>query len=147
MKQLQADTAQLAAKLRTLNSAFALTPEKPHSVLIVMEKVDPVYVSEAKNAFSGFNQEEYYSQVLTTENASLNDTLKMVVIGNFQKDSDALNYLQKVKALAPRQIVPSLPVNKYSFLIISGANLELLLNSKDLPAYRKFLSAAYPGKF
>jgi hypothetical protein len=65
MKKLQADTAQLAAKLRTMNSAFALTPDKPHSVLIVMNKVDPVYVSEAKNAFNGYNQENFYSQSLT----------------------------------------------------------------------------------
>jgi hypothetical protein len=65
MKKLQADTAQLAAKLRTMNSAFALTPDKPHSVLIVMTKVDPVYVSEARNAFNGYNQENFYSQSLT----------------------------------------------------------------------------------
>jgi hypothetical protein len=49
--------------------------------------------------------------------------------------------------MAPRQIVPWLPKNNYSFLLISGANLELLLKNKDMDAYRKFLMAAYPGKF
>jgi outer membrane protein assembly factor BamD (BamD/ComL family) len=147
MKKLQADTAQLAAKLRTLNSVFSLTPDKPHAVILVLNKVDPVYVSEAKNAFSRFNTENYYSQSLTTDNASLADTLKTVVISGFATDKDAADYLQKVKALSPREIIPWLPANKYTFLIISATNLELLLNNKDMPAYRKFLSAAYPGKF
>jgi len=147
MQKLRDDTARLAAKLRTLNSVFSLTPDKPHSVLILLDKVDPVYVNETKNAFSRYNTEEFYSLALKTENAALTDTLKMVVIGNFGNASDALDYLQKVKALAPRQIVPWLPANKYSFLIISAPNLDLLLNNKDMSAYRTFLKAAYPEKF
>ena len=129
-----------------MNSAFALAPDKPHSVVIVMNKVDPVYVSEAKNAFNGYNQENFYSLSLTAENASLNDSIKMVVIGNFPTDKAALDYLQNLQPIAPRQIVPWLPANKYTFLIISGPNLQLLLNNKDLNAYRQFLSAAYPGR-
>lgn len=147
MQKLKDDTARLAAKLRTLNSVFSLNPDKPHSVIILLDKVDPVYVSETKNAFSRYNSEEFYSLSLNTENATLTDTLKMVVISNFGNANDALDYLQKVKALAPRQIVPWLPANKYTFLIISAPNLDLLLNNKDMPAYRTFLKAAYPGKF
>ena len=71
----------------------------------------------------------------------------MLVIGNFPTDKDALNYLNSVKALAPRQIVPWLPADKYVFLIMSGPNLQVLLNNKDLNAYHQFLSVAYPGKF
>jgi hypothetical protein len=147
MKKLQADTAQLAATLRTMNSAFALTPDKPHSVVIVMTKVDPVYVSEAKNAFNGYNQENFYSQSLTSDNVSLSDSVKLLVISGFATDADAITYLQKVKPLAPHQIVSWLPADKYTFIIISAANLSVLMNSKDMAAYRKFLSAAYPGKF
>ena len=40
-----------------------------------------------------------------------------------------------------------MPAGKYTFLIISDASLKLLLSNNDLPAYLKFLSAAYPGKF
>jgi outer membrane protein assembly factor BamD (BamD/ComL family) len=141
------DSALTAAKLKTINSAFSLKPDIPHSVVIVMTKVDPVYVSEARNAFNGYNQENFYSQQLTADNASLNDSVKMLVIGGFPADKEAMTYMNNMKALAPRQIVPWLPADKYVFLIISGANLQLLLNNKDLNAYRKFLSAAYPGKF
>jgi len=147
MARIKDSADRLAANLRSLNSVFSLTPDKPHSVAIVLNKVDPVYVNETKNAFSRYNTEEYYSQQLTTNSSDLSDSLKMVVIGNFGNANDALDYLQKAKALAPRQIVPWLPAGKYSFLIISGPNLDLLLNNKDLSAYRKFLQAAYPGKF
>jgi len=146
-ERLRADTAQLAARLRTRNSAFSLDPNSAHSVVIVMTKVDPVYVSEARNAFNGYDQENFYSQGLTAENASLNDSVKLLVIGSFPSDKEALSYLNPVRALAPRQIVPWLPADKYTFLIISAANWQMLLNNKDLNAYRKFLSAAYPGKF
>jgi outer membrane protein assembly factor BamD (BamD/ComL family) len=147
MKKLQVDTAQLAAKLRTLNSVFSLTPDKPHSVILVLDKVDPVYVSEAGNAFGRFNTENYYSKSLSTANASLSDSLKLVVINGFGSADDAREYLRQVKPLAPREIVPWLPAGKYTFLIISAPNLDLLLNNKDMAAYRKFLSAAYPGQF
>jgi hypothetical protein len=69
------------------------------------------------------------------------------MIGHFATDKEAITYLTNAKALAPRQIVPWLPAGKYNFLIISVANLQLLLNNKDLKAYRQFLSSAYPGKF
>jgi hypothetical protein len=114
---------------------------------MILDKVDPVYVSEAGNAFNRYNTETYYSLGLTTQNASLNDSLKVLVISNFGNSDAALDYLRNVKPMAPRSIIPWMPAGKYSFLIISAGNLELLLNNKDVNAYRKFLSAAYPDKF
>ena len=143
--KIKVDSA--VAKVQSLNSAFSLNPDAPHSVVMVMTKVDPVYVSEARNAFNGYNQENFYDKQLTGENASLSDSVKVLMIGTFASDKAALTYLTSAKALAPRQIVPWLPADKYTFLIISVANLQLLLNNKDLNAYHRFLSAAYPGKF
>ena len=141
------DSALAAAKLKNINSAFSLTPDAPHSVVIVMTKVDPVYVSEARNAFNGYNQENFYTLQLTAENASLSDSVKMLVIDGFKTDTAAITYMNNMKALAPRQIVPWLPADKYTFVIISDPNLQLLLNKKDLNAYHQFLNTAYPGKF
>lgn len=147
IRKLQADTAQLASHLRLLNSVFSFTPALPQDVIIVMDKVDPVYVTETRNAFNRYNLENYYSLSLTIDNSSVNDSLKLVVIGSFPNSDAAMEYLQKAKASAPREIVPWLPVNKYSFQVISGTNLQLLLSNKDMAAYRQFLMAAYPGKF
>jgi outer membrane protein assembly factor BamD (BamD/ComL family) len=146
-KVVTTDSAVAAAKLRSINSAFSLNPSAPHSVVLVMTKVDPVYVSEARNAFSGYNQENFYNLQLTADNASLSDSVKLLLISGFPTDKDALTYLTNVKALAPRQIVPWLPAGKYNFIIVSAPNMALLLGNKDLNAYRQFLNSAYPGKF
>jgi len=145
LRKLQADTAQLGAQIRALNSPFAYNPEQPHAVLIIMNKVDPVYVTESRNAFSRYNQENYFSRNLTTTSPDWTDTVKLVVINPFLNAAAASDYMKKAAALAPRELVPWLPVNKYSFVIISAANLELLLENKDIAAYRKFFLAIYPG--
>ena len=143
--KLKADTAQLQAKIRSSNSVFAYTPEKPHSVIVVLEKVDPVYVTETRNAFNRYNQENFYGQSLTIDNSAVSDTLKLVVISSFENAAAALEYMHKAQSMAPRDIIPWLPANKYSFLIISGPNLELLLNNKDMPAYKRFNALINPN--
>jgi len=146
VNKLKADTAQLLAKVRSSNSAFAYTPDKPHSVMILMDKVDPVYVTETRTAFSRYNQENFYGQPLTIDNSSVSDTLKLVVISSFPNAAAAQEYMHKAQAAAPRDIVPWLPANKYSFYIISGPNLELLLNSRDMPAYKRFDKLVNPNE-
>ncbi len=144
---MKADSVDLTKHVNTINSVFAYQPQNPHAVAILMNKVDPVYVTESRNAFTRFNKENYSGKSMEINNLSLNDTLKLVVINGFDNASDALSYLGKVQKQAPRDIVPWLPVAKYSFLIIDSPNLELLQNNKDLAAYRKFLAAYYPGQF
>lgn len=146
VKQLQADTAQLLAKVRSSNSTFSYTPEKPHSVIIVLDKVDPVYVTETRNAFGRYNQENYYGQSLTIDNSSVSDTLKLVVISSFENAAAAVEYMHKAQAAAPREVVPWLPANKYSFYIISGPNLDLLLHNRDMPAYQRFDKLVNPNE-
>jgi len=142
--KLRADSAAVAAKVKSSNSTFTFTPDKPHAVIIVLDKVDPVYVTETRNAFNRWNLENFYGQSLTIDNSALSDSLKLVVINSFQNSAAALDYLQKAKAATPREVVPWLPAGKYTFLIISAPNLQLLLSNKDMPGYRKFLTTAYP---
>jgi hypothetical protein len=145
--KLRADSAAVAAKVRNSNSTFTYTPDKPHAVIIVLDKVDPVYVTETRNAFNRWNLENFYSQALTIDNSTLNDSLKLVVINSFENSAAALDYLRKARAAAPREVVPWLPAGKYTFLIISAPNMQLLLSNKDMEGYKKFLTTAYPDKF
>ncbi len=138
----KADSLQAITKL-----AYTYTPEKQHAVVMIMTKVDPVYVNEAKNAFSRYNMENFYSQQLKINNLSLNDSVKMMVVDSFTNAASALDYMGKARALAPRQILPWLPANNYVFVVISETNLDLLLRNKDAEAYKKFLVAVYPIKF
>jgi len=129
------------------NTAFSFNPELPHSVVIVMDKVDPVYVSESRNAFNRYNKEKYYNKVIDITNQVLSDTTKLVVMSNFENASVALDYLEKTQKVAQREIVPWLPVGRYYFILISSPNLEILKSNKNMGEYKKFLSQSFPGKF
>ena len=148
LNKMRADSAKAAAaRISTLNSPFTFAPEQPHHVAIIMNKVDPVYISEARNAFNRFNKEEYYGKNLQVLNATLDDSIKLVLIEGFGNSNDAISYLEKARKLAPSDILPWLPAAKYSFIIITEQNLIVLTLNKDLENYRKFLSVYFPGKF
>jgi hypothetical protein len=119
-------------------SAYTFNAVAPHAVVVALTKVDPVYVTESKNAFNRYNQEKFYNKPITINNQSINDTLKLVVMTGFENAAVALDYLEQTQKVAASRIVPWLPAAKYSFLIISETNLELLKNKQDLNEYRKF---------
>ncbi|HEV3249573.1 MAG TPA: hypothetical protein VGZ71_01390, partial [Puia sp.] len=116
-------------------------------VVLVMTKVDPVYVTESKNAFDRYNRENFYGKVYETSQLPLSDTTKMMVIHGFDNAALALAYLDKAGNAAPREIIPWLPVNKFFFIIIDDQNLEILKANKDMSLYKKFLSVYSPDKF
>ncbi|MBL7697659.1 MAG: hypothetical protein JNK79_05855, partial [Chitinophagaceae bacterium] len=119
-------------------TAFTFRVEAAHSVIIVMDKVDPVYVTETRNAFNRYNQANYSLRPVEINNQVLNDTTRLVVMSGFDNAAMALDYMKKVQAAAATQIVPWLPAGKYSFLVISGENLEVLKNQQNLAEYRQF---------
>jgi len=140
------DSAQL--KRQTLFiSPFTWSPAKPQSVVLVMTKVDPVYVTESKNAFDRYNRENFYSKNYETSKQEINDTVKLMVIQGFDNTTAALTYLDKAGNAAPREIIPWLPATKYYFIVIDDQNLEILKANKDLQLYKKFLSVYEPEKF
>jgi outer membrane protein assembly factor BamD (BamD/ComL family) len=147
MQKLKSDSERLSKNLQTMQSVFAFTPDKPHNVAILITKVDQVYVTETRNAFNRYNRENYYNKKMDINNVSLDDSVKIVVISGFDNATDALSYLDQARKIAPREVIPWLPANKYSFLIISDENLGRLKTNKDITEYKKFLSAFYPGKF
>ncbi len=140
------DSAQ-AKKPPSFTSAFVSAPEKPHAVALIMNKVDPVYVTETKNAFDRYNRENFYGKQFDISLLTLNDSIRIVRISGFENSTAALEYLGKTSKIAGREILPWLPVNKYSFIIISDQNLETLEANKDIQTYRKFLSVYFPGAF
>lgn len=124
--------------VKEVPSSFSFNVEAPHMVVILMNKVDPVYVSESRNAFNRYNQEKFYNVPIEISNLPFNDSLKMVVMSGFSNAAVAREYLQKTQPVAATQIVPWLPAGKYSFMLISVTNLEVLQNNQDLESYRTF---------
>lgn len=125
--------------------AYTHNAAQQHYAVLVMDKVDPVYVNEAKNAFVRYHRERYYNQALETAPVMLTDDIRFLTIGKFADAAAAADYVEKTKKLTANDIIPWMPAAKYSFIIITDANLELLKNRKDLPDYKKFIQQYYPG--
>ena len=130
-----------------ISGAFVNTPNQPHYVVLVMDKVDPVYVNEAKNAFNRYNKEAYYNKQIDINPLPLTDDVRFMLIGKFDSAAVAIDYLEKARKLAPSDIIPWMPAPKYSFIIITENNLEILKNSKDVPAYKRFLVINFKDTF
>lgn len=129
------------------SSVFAYNPNESHYVVMLLNKVDVVYVNEAKNAFARYNRESFGGQPIEINIQPLDDNFKMAVMSGFEDAADAIAYVQKTKPVAGAQIVPWLAANKYSFMVISASNLEVLKANKQMELYQSFFKTNYPAQF
>lgn len=144
-KEIQAQAPPTDKKTAVIsNEVYTFTPTDTHYVMIIMDKVDPVFVSESRNAFTRFNRERYTSQQINSTNIALNKELNLLLIGPFANAGTAVSYIEAARPLAKTQIVPWLPLDKYSFTIISPANLSILQNNKDMAGFRTFMQKILP---
>ena len=124
---------------------FQWFPDKPHMVLMILEKVDPVYVSESKNAFNRYNQSNNFAAIKINKD-QLDAQKSLLVFDRFENAAAAFDYMNKIKRAAASE-VSWLSPSMYSFIIISDDNLNLLKQNKDLGLYKQLLNNQYPGKF
>jgi len=142
-----ADTVAKKPTIPKSNYIYTHTPDAPHYVAIIMDKVDPVFVNEAKNAFFRYNRERYSRLPLELEILPLTNDIKLLLVKGFASADPAVEYAQIARTLAPTEIIPWLTGNKYTFTIITAPNLELLKGTTDISVYKKFLEQYLPGKF
>ncbi len=126
---------------------YAFTPETPHYVVLVLNKVDRIFVNEAKNAYSRYDHNTFYNKRMTEELVDVDADNHLLLISPFKNAQEALDYVDKAKPITSSQIVPWLKGGKYSYSIINDKNLELLKNSKDIDQYKQFLEKYIPGRF
>ncbi len=128
-------------------NSFTFNAAEPQSVVLVLDKVDGVFVNEAKNALVRFNREKFYGKEFSYTNVKIDDTYTLMLVNGFANATEAVDYMDKTKPSAASKILPWLTADKYSFIIISAANLEILKNNKDVKGYLQLLQQALPGKF
>jgi hypothetical protein len=133
--------------IETKSAGYIFRPAEPQMVVLVLDKVDIVYVNEARVALNRYNKEKYSSQTLEVVTIPFDDNLKLVQIKSFSNAAEALSYLEKARSLAATEIFSWLPVDKYRFILLSEQNLEVLKEQKKLDIYIKFLKENLPGKF
>ena len=132
---------------RPMISSYTFRPDDKYFAVIILNKVDMVWVNETKNAFNIYNRGKYYNRQFEYNVSPLNSEYKLLLIGNFDNAAAAADYVQTVKPLSKPQIIPWLAVEKYSFTVISAANLEILKTQQDIGLYKQFIEKNLPGKF
>jgi outer membrane protein assembly factor BamD (BamD/ComL family) len=146
--QPKTDTTSLKAPVtEKKSSGYSFKASDAHMVVLVLDKVDVVYVNEARMALIRYNKEKFYNQPLEVVPYPLDDNIKLVQIKTFSDAGAALSYLEKTKSVAPSEIFSWLPADKYRFIIMTEQNLEVLKEQKNMDAYLKFLKENIPGKF
>jgi hypothetical protein len=127
-------------------SGFIFDPLEPQNVIMILTKVDPVYSSEARNAFNRMNSQSYSTNKIAISKDTLDSERTILVFSQFVDAQEAMKYMDKLKQAAPSQI-SWLPAQKYKFYIISDSNLQFLKENKNLQNYIDLLDNKYPGKF
>jgi len=125
---------------------FSFDANTPMLVVMVLDKVDPVYITEVKNAFNRYDRSKYAAKNIAIADAALDKDKSLLLFTPFTNADDAITYIQSLKTEASSQIT-WLPANKYSYILISESNLNLLKTNKNLKAYTDLLHSKYPEKF
>ena len=142
---IKADTATAKPSVA---KAFSYNPADAQFAVLLLDKVAPVFAGEAKNAFNRYDKQTFYNlPQLNATGVKLDDRYNLVLIGPFTDALGALDYIDKVKPVTAGKILPWLTPDKFSFLMISQANLDVLGENKDLEGYKKLIQKALPGKF
>ena len=139
--------ADTIAKKTVTPVPFTFNLNAPHYVMIILNKVDVVFGNEAKNAFFRYNRGKFYNKTFDISTVNLDADNKLLLIAPFATAQEAVDYVQQVKKVAASEIIPWLKADKYSFSIISSANLDILKANPDLSNYKRFLDQNLPGKF
>jgi hypothetical protein len=129
------------------HSTYTFDPNQEHFIGVVLNKIDPVFVNEAKNAYARYNRDSYPGRSISISMVDLDKDNKMIVMGPLPTGYQAAAYVDAAKPRTASEILPWLRGGKYSYLIFSEANLQLLKNNKDIEGYRTFLNIYMPGKF
>ncbi len=147
IKNVIINNVDTSAKAPVVIKSFTFRPEEQQYVLLLLDQVAPVYATEARNAFFRFNREKFYNQKIELTSVKLDERYSLLLIGPFTDAIGATDYVDKTKPFTTARILPWLAADKYSYVIISKANLDLLKDNKDVDGYRKLLQTALPGKF
>jgi len=147
IKQITAMKVDSIGSMPSVVKTFQFNPADSQYVVILLDKVDPVFANEAGNAFNRYNGSTYYNQRLKAYSLKLDDRYNLVMIGPFKDAATALTYIDKTRPITPSRILPWLTADKFTYSMISSANLNLLKQTKDLDSYKKLLQTVMPGKF
>ena len=128
-------------------NSFSFNASDTQYVVVILEKVDPIFVNEGRNAFNRFNQERFPNQKIEMIIKKIDDQHQFLLFGPFINAAEALSYIDKTRPVTGSRIIPWLTPDKYGFSMISNHNMEVLLKTNNLEGYKAFIHGVFPDKF
>ncbi len=129
-----------------LGKPFVHNPNEPHYAVLLLEKVDDVFLTETKKSFTKYNYDSYSGNPPQVKLAKLNKDYTLVLLGPLTNAINGLNYITKTQPQTTK-ILPWLPTFKYTYTLIGVSNLDILRVNNNLTEYKKFLKGIFPDKF
>lgn len=145
LKKIDFGNAVTAAP--TLNKTYSFNASDTQYVVLILNNVDPIFVSESRNAFNRYNQDTYSEKRIEVYNRRINNQFNFLMFGPFANAGEAITYIDRTRPLAKTRIIPWLTTDKYRFSMISNANMELLISTQDIEGYHTFMHQVFPDKF
>ncbi len=130
-----------------IKAPYKFNANEPYYVVLVLNKVDPVFCNEAKNAFARFNRETFYNKQMSADLFEIDPDNRILLMSPFKDAQDAVTYVEAVRPKTATEILPWLKGGKYNFIILTDSNFDLLKVNKDIEVYKAFLNQHLPGKF
>ena len=149
LPEVKKDTIVKAPPVATKTlHGYNFDAEAPHYAVVVLNKVDAIFVNEARNAFARYSREKSFNQQAPpVQIINLNADVKLLLIGTFTNADASVSFVQNAKEIATTQIVPWLKSDKYYFTILSEVNLQKLQQNPDISLYNEFLKLNSAVKF
>ena len=147
VKQVTKNVLDTSHMANTVVRTYEFDAKQPQFVTILLDKVAPVFMNEAKNAFDKYNKINFYNQKLTVTTQKIDDRYSLVLIGPFAGASEAIVYVDKTRPVAGSRIISWLTPDKFKYTIISQYNLDVMKETGDVDSYKQLLEKVLPGKF
>ncbi len=129
-----------------IGKEFTYNPNEPHYAVLLLDKVDDVFIKETVTSFNKYNKEKLTNNVLGVNSFKLNEQYHLILIGPLSNAPNGLSYIDDVKPQTIK-ILPWLPTFKYTYSLIGISNLEILKANNNMDKYKAFLQKTFPGKF
>ena len=136
--------AEIKPDSTQFNNPYKFLEESQHWAFFAMESTEPVLAAEAMRAIERYNRETFNNRSFTTQLFNLNSRYKLVTVGPFGNNREAMAYVDRVKPKTATELVAWMNPLKYEWLIISTENLSILKDRKELPEYRSFFNTKRP---
>ena len=125
---------------------FKYNPNEPHYAVLLLDKVDDVFIKETVTSINKYNKEKLTNSTLIVSTLKLNEQYHLILIGTLSNAPNGLSYIDDIKPQTIK-ILPWLPTFKYTYSLIGISNLEVLKANNNMDKYKQFLQKIFPGKF